>query len=561
LIIDANEKLTLENGYLEAIDNNGDGLRDVVFINEYLNGRVDRAKDNYVYFKDLVGKIKALELDKNNSNVAFSIEDVNGKAMELKDIKEDDIISLFSSSDASVLKLIVSDKIVEGRIEEIRENKIVIDGTEYKVSKELKLKAGDEITAFLDFKGVVADFEFVKEKASQYGYVTGYIKDGLDYVVKVIMPGEFKEEMVSNLDEENPIMTAVLRGKNSNVAVYTLASKVNIIDETGSRKVDSDKLGSFFGVSNDGILKTQRVIKYKLDSNGVIKSIETPKRIYDPLIGIDQKKTYNSYEKVFGKSGNIAFGADEHTNVLCIPDDKGVSSDNDYFATIDINNNSQYTISGFDMDEETEIADLIVITTTMDVDAEGTIDNKNEFAVVQEAATVFNEETGETEIALSIYNKGILQKRSIADIPEVLKIAENLKYGDVIYFADDADKVINKLKIIAELGNASQLYSQGSSSNEKFLLGKVDTIEFGKIDDVLNRRVNMVKAITDETSNISSEILLNERNPLPLYLVDNTGNKQSVSVIEPDEIRPNGEDKIFAHIVNYKLKCAVIVRD
>jgi len=127
----------------------------------------------------------------------------------------------------------------------------------------------------------------------------------------------------------------------------------------------------------------------------------------------------------------------------------------------------------------------------------------------------------------------------------------------VIYYSEDPDKNLNKIQRIGRLRPSPGLYSDGSASNEKTVFGQVDSIQFNQIDDVLNRRVDIVTVWTAEDGSSSTEILLNCRNPIPLYLIDNQ--LEEITKIETEDIRQG--DKIFAHIVNYKLRCAVVVRD
>lgn len=144
---------------------------------------------------------------------------------------------------------------------------------------------------------------------------------------------------------------------------------------------------------------------------------------------------------------------------------------------------------GFDMDEETGIADLIVITTTLDAAATGVINDKSEFAVVAGMKKRMDEATGDSITVISMWSEGILQSRTPAEIDEVKNAAANLKFGDVIYYSEDSDKNLNKIQRIGRLTPSPALYSDGSASNERFVFGQVDSIKFNQIDDVLNARL------------------------------------------------------------------------
>lgn len=552
-----NEDFEVKNGSVTLLDNDGDSVYDIVMIEDYEAARVDCVSGDAIYLKDDIGKEKkrSLLLDENDKDLTFTLHMADGTAVKTAELKSDDIVSIASSVDGQLVRIIVSRNTVEGTLTEIGEDTISVDGTSYKTLEEdIKAEPGDDIRAYLDFRGKVVMTEKVKNARRQFGYVLECGGSGMSLgQIKILQPGDFREEMVSNKDENNPVETAVLRGRNKEVLVLDLAGKVNV---NGSSMSLSD-LQAYFGEPHSGILNNKRVIRYTLNAEGKVNTITQPERIYDPDRGVDKNKTYNSYEKTFGNSGNTPFGANETTKVLCIPDNKGVKTEEDYLATIDLNNGSTYVVSGFDIDEETGIADLIVITTTMDAAATGVINDKSEFAVVAGMKKRMDEATGDTITVVSMWSEGILQSRTPADIAEVKNLAANLKLGDVIYYSEDSDKNLNKIQRIGRLTPSPALYSDGSASNERTLFGQVDSIKFNQIDDVLNRRVDIVTAWTAEDRSASADILLNCRNPIPLYLIDNQ--TEEITKIETEDIRQG--DKIFAHIVNYKLRCAVIVRD
>lgn len=551
------EDFNIANGSVKLIDNDGDNIYDVVMMEDYEAVRVDRVSGDSIYLKDDFGKEKkrSLLLDENDKEMTFSICMADGTAVKTEDLKADDMLSIASSVDGQLVRIVVSRDVAEGTLTEIGEDTISIDGTSYKtLETEIKAEPGDDIQAYLDFRGKVVKTEKMKNARRQFGYVLECGGSGMSLgQIKILEPGDFREEMVSNKDENNPVETAVLRGRNKQVKVLDLAGKVNV---NGSN-MSLSELQNYFGEPHKGILNNKRVIRYTLNAEGKVNTISQPERIYDPVRGVDKNKTYNSYEKTFGSSGNTPFGANEQTKVLCIPDNKGVKSEEDYLATIDLNNGSTYVVSGFDIDEETSVADLIVITTTLDAAATGVINDKSEFAVVAGMKMRADEKTGDSVTVISMWSEGILQSRTPAEIDEVKNAAANLKFGDVIYYSEDSDKNLNKIQRIGRLRPSPGLYSDGSASNERTVFGQVDSIKFNQIDDVLNRRVDIVTAWVAEDQGASAEILLNCRNPIPLYLIDNQ--LEEITKIETEDIRQG--DKIFAHIVNYKLRCAVVVRD
>lgn len=309
--------------------------------------RVDRVSGDSIYLKDDIGREKkrSLLLDENDKDLTFSLHMADGTEVKTEDLKPDDIVSVASSVDGQLVRIVVSRNAVEGTLTEIGEDTISVDGTGYKtLEEEIKAEPGDDIRAYLDFRGKVVMTEKMKNARRQFGYVLECGGSGMSLgQIKILQPGDFREEMVSNKDENNPVETAVLRGRNKQVAVLDLAGKVNV---NGS-SMSLSELQAYFGDAHSGILSNKRVIRYTLNAEGKVNNITQPERIYDPERGVDKNKTYNSYEKTFGNSGNTPFGANETTKVLCIPDNKGVKTEEDYLATIDLNNGSTYVVSRF----------------------------------------------------------------------------------------------------------------------------------------------------------------------------------------------------------------------
>ena len=137
--------------------------------------------------------------------------------------------------------------------------------------------------------------------------------------------------------------------------------------------------------------------------------------IRDRLLG----EPYNPEIKSFGGE----FYVDETTAVFCMPtNDADVE---DYFTKITLDSGIEYDISGYEIDEKTQVAKAVVIRQEMIGDQPGKISNAKEIVVINK---MFSRLEGDGQILeLNGFMDGEEISTVIKDEAEVYSIAKGLR--------------------------------------------------------------------------------------------------------------------------------------
>ena len=186
--------LNLKNGYINLIDNDHNGIYEVVSVNEYVNYVVSYIDKNKLVLSDLYGK-PTIELDEMDMKYSITNGDTD---IEFGDISVGDIVSVMADSvtyesgiakinitEANSFQFIVSKKQVSGEVTSVNnsDNTISIDGREYYFDNDYKLMAGKGIainpvagiyyTFGIDFQNKVCDVQYDNKKDKEYALLLG----------------------------------------------------------------------------------------------------------------------------------------------------------------------------------------------------------------------------------------------------------------------------------------------------------------------------------------------------------------------------------------------------
>ena len=170
--------ITLANGTMTLIDNNGDGVYDVLAIAEYETCVVKQVSADegkiFGYLSDTPIDVMR-ELDRE-----IVICDTAGAPLELNQIRRMDVVSCAASKNGRYKKLIVSRETVTGEIKEQQtvngKTEIAVGDETYQVQQpvynkyQLSLEVGAAVTLYLDFENRVAAFTAPK---ARYAYIYG----------------------------------------------------------------------------------------------------------------------------------------------------------------------------------------------------------------------------------------------------------------------------------------------------------------------------------------------------------------------------------------------------
>ncbi|MCI8520760.1 MAG: S-layer homology domain-containing protein [Clostridia bacterium] len=541
----------IENGRYMLIDNNDDNRYEYVFIEEEDNVLVDRVfETGEIYFKNgftLDGeRYITLDIDEPET---YRLMNIDGEEIELTEVKENNVLSVIRSRENDIAKIIVSDKTVTGKIENVSSDKTVkIDGTEYDTEKGLEITTGENVTAYLSYNDVIVFTEQAADDTNKhYGYI---VSAGLDdnpdnAYVRMIVAGtvENKEETnLENLDDKNKI--PVLYCQNEDYTVFKFSGKITVKDTYGKKRISAEQFsenpvtGPVLFTANDDILK----------------SIEIPE-----LVGGQPGReiTYNAKELVFGSSQYGGFGIDSKTKVVCVPQNSGASGD-DYLVQVKLDNRDaaiKFNAQGYILDEYTNNVKLMVVSREMDSSSIASTNYKtSKTGIVEEIAEFYDEELDEVVLDMKIIESDGEKSYYSKEISRVGEILKTLEEGDLIYFELDVNDRVQSASRVANMKEISEGYGSWSTATElESLYGEALELKLNVIDAIKQRRVDEI------TLNAADEIKLIQvpkRNAPTVYLYDRDTDEYSVSTTanireDNDGVyiwQPYGEPKIIVII-------------
>lgn len=170
--------------FVKAIDNDGDGELDVIFIDNYINYIVDTVDsvNELVFVKDSQTPLSMSDFDWKE----ISFKMANGKETTIENISRGDVVSVFDTLDGQRRKVIVSNLIVSGKIISVQEENsgyyvALVDEDTYYVSRSRnpsvygEIGVGSEGTFVLDYRMKIVGADSSK---AVYGYlIKAYVTD------------------------------------------------------------------------------------------------------------------------------------------------------------------------------------------------------------------------------------------------------------------------------------------------------------------------------------------------------------------------------------------------
>ena len=549
------DALLFERGTITLIDNTGDDAADVIFIDEYQNVQVEEVRENLIYLmpgSELDGS-RLINVDKENLDVKYHLKDKDGKTLEVQDIQTDDIISVTVDQYKTLYQLVVSHDRVEGTIDEITDDGLVIGGTFYDAEEAVRttVKVGDSVTAYLDWRGSVANTKELSS-AMLYGYIAQIGQQGGfgNTQVKMITGKLIEEDIEMNeqdKDDKNEIPVLVCQNE-----------KVEILDV-------SDKV-SFNGVSvgSTGLLSKidpnrGLAVKYTLGTDGKIRTIESA-QLQGGEVG--QKIKYNVKDKVFGGITNIqSFAIDENTKVICLPET--VNTDEDYMVQVRIDNTDstrRFNAQGYEYDTVTKKVKLLVVTEAMDANQVSNVDiNSAKLGMVKDLRQ-FSDESMETKYKLTIVEEDGEVTYETVNIVDKNRIITTLQKGDLIYFVKNGQDKIENVKKIYSFAQGVGTFYRYQGTDDQQICGYLQSLDFDEID--VRENILVTKATIDLDGS-SEAVGVAQRNAPPIFIYEeSTKEIRTATLREAIPIGSDGgnADRLFIIMPDDDVKACVIVR-
>lgn len=442
-------KMLPEDGTVTFIDNNNDGIYDIVNIRDYISILVDRVDDNDKFITLLSNKSlfagKSIKICKDEP---YILKDSGGNIISADGIKENCIVSALSQSNNGELyatEIIVSDRnTVDVISAKSSDDTIYLENSEcdFKLNKSAGMKlsdlyVGETYRFYFDFMGNIAYCDNTNALSkSAYGYLLdAYRTDE-----------SAKKELTLRIYNE--------LGRIENYK----CKKELIIDGVTHKNVDS-ALAEFLSGGNT----VQQLILFRINEDKIITKVDTAEDYNvnmtvtpdNQLIKMTSDKGFNSERGLLFRSSANSFGGkiivDSNTKFIVLPKrGEEISEKNCKIVSVgELNSSKYYNIQAYQTDKESAICDFAVITLNGKELPYGT-----SLAVVTKIYTASNSE-GDLTYGVQVYgvdgeckyivkSKDLIDK-AMKDTASVESTRYTVAEGDLIRYSVDLSGEIDRL--------------------------------------------------------------------------------------------------------------------
>ena len=430
-------KINGKEGKMTAVDNDSDGLTDLINVEAYdtyvVNSVVLSSKT--VFSKNTNQSLSLKEEDYDSISLTY----VNGDKAFIEDFSEGVVVSVAKNSDNSdkkVIKVLVSDETVNGTVTEIHSNErgkdiIQLDNmNEYLMLKSaLMPNLGQGVTVFLNAFGNVAwvDYENVGEFA--YGIITKASIDERKEKVKIKMITAKNTIEVFDIEEKLTVDKDVYK------SMEKLYTKINRQDNVS--------------VGNYKLPAGVYPVRYKLKADGSLSELDTTsvgaQENDNTLELLNSGNHMLQYDYVMGG----VFAVRESTPVFRVM----AKADDDDIVEITYLDDTRYTrmsnvksmmstgesynYAAYKVDKDSVFADFIILCSGW---GQGYADK---LFVIEKISTIYDSSTAQTLTSIHGVENGVEKVLTVSDMYEERFRQIGLVCGDVIrYRLDGYDHVI-----------------------------------------------------------------------------------------------------------------------
>lgn len=512
------------NGTVRLIDNNYDGVYDIVFVNVYTDAIVDRLYQDskVVYFSNnvVIDNARYVSLDSEDDDTYIILKNANGEDINFEDIKEDNILSIAKSKDGQVISVVVSDKIVTGTVKMKDTDSITIGTDVYDFTVDPEVNVNDHIDAYINFMNKIM---YTKKTSTENTYAYVYktqVSSNLSQSVKasLILPGHVNETKTNSYDEDGASETETkLFFRNDMLAVYDFDSKVTV---DGTKYTASDAIN----------LVKNCVVSYTLNSDNKITKLE----ILEP-VDSDTYKTYNQNGKTFSKGSKEGFGISEsETMSICVPNND--ADEDDILVPVKLLNSTQYAIKAYDVDEDSSIASLVVINETMVSGLPGIVTSDSDVAIVKKVTSEYKDE--EIRYIVNLLTKDGEKNYYVSPYISDPESFMSLNKGDLIAFQTvEGDDELNGYSLIQSINSYNGNYLMNSYQSNETCLGTVEDCKYNYVSRLRNRWVDN---LTVNYGNAVTNYEIYQTGGPAIFVIDANNNAKTATF---DDIQIG--DKIF----------------
>ena len=496
----ANGGATKANGgSIALIDNTGDGVFDVIFVEKAATAVVDKVSDGIVEFKaDALWDDEALaDIDfENEATDTVIVLTKDGEVIDYTELKEWDVLSIIAATDDAegYVRAEVASNAIEGKISAKTKSAssyttyaYTIDGKKYDAINGYKvsgLDAGAAGTFYIDKYGKIAAFNedsAAAGAAGSYAYIMTVAaeKSATDSKAKIT----FQLLTADGIKKLNPASVVTVKDATSG----TVKSADYTGKTFGEDGYDVDDVADFYNVA------IEDVVKYTVNSKGEINTIVTAD--YNEKFAIDSKSGFGEYDEEDSRFIGLREIAEDAV-IFFIDDEDSVIG-----TVADLADKNTYDVKAIYGNEDEEYNVFVIA---------GGLDAINEGAP---AAIVTGISEGYDEEGASIFTLSYVQGNEAFEATSVADLAldGDISLGDIVKVKLNAAGNISALKLVLDLSDARTKDNAGigvyyekeyPAANEKLYGGPV---AWANANGRVAFNLNGIEFLTDEDLETKTE--------------------------------------------------------
>ena len=550
-----------DNVVIRTVDNDADGTAELVFVYEYVNCVAETvyADNNTIVFKNgyTFGGETNIQLDEDK--IYYEIYDADGNLTDFSAVTEGAVLSIARSPVKDCIRIVVCTDRTEGTMISKSDNEIVIGNTTYPCAETInpdKINIGSQVTVYLNFLGKAVYYSET-EAENVYAYVYAYnTASGLgNYKVKLLLPAPISVKKIEGTTDEmsGEVSTSqALYVRNSDVVVYEAEEKIvyNGV-KTKVGKVLSEVLES--------------PISYAINENGRIYKIDTLDAVDDIKITVNEdepsqstnlyNKLYNGTELIFGGKRGGAFAIEQdHTMAFCVPkytesgQTKDALNDDDLKVVVELKTTVGYEANGYEQDEDTLIADVLVVQQVMQSGQTGNVQESSDVGLVLRVSKSIDDE-GNEGILVTTLTDGEEKNFTVSPLISNYRAFEKLNKGDLIAYTLDGFDQLNGVKVLHKVNE----YIEDNDSD--YVCASIKNIEYNRISNNKVRWVHNVQVGYENENSIINTLEILVRNPAPIFVIE-SADKIRIGDVTDLQIG----DRIYAALNLDNIRAIVIYR-
>lgn len=498
----SDEYLIPEYGSVTLIDNDDDRKYDVVMVNDKRYYVVDDASTNglSVQYKKYAGQsengyyISDSEL---NDSVYYNVTDGSGKTLDSSAVCKNAVVGVSKSLDGLMLNVVVTKNMVEGKLDVINSDELVINGVTYEILADARgntptfeVRVGDTVAAYLNENDRVVYCEAQSSGNGNYAYISKVFYDqGPDKTyIRVVKCGN-----LGSLENRKYWWVKDKMAQNDSIVTYELGDKVRI---NGEKQTDDNVNALLY-----------QVVLLKINNSGQLTGIDTltpefeyTDGRYNHNTGAMVQKNLEDEQKLDYDNPAALLSGNIKTLVVPKTNDR-VYSDDEYLAKYRIENGeSNHEVAFYDIPEGSQTPRLLVLRAALS--EAGTAQSDASVGIITSNLRMGVDEDGEDIYIVDMYGTdGGSRQVVIRDDAErtdssVKANISDLAKGDVVEFSWDSSGRAMTVHIIASASEPVERMQMGTVEKvqKNVIWNKTDGDEFYNVFFYIDGEGNRVEA-------------------------------------------------------------------